>query len=61
MLIHVAFQMRQQPREHGHTVIPSGRIPSPRSRSDGSSMDGIPSAVRPRQTTSLRAEWRGMR
>ena len=61
VLTHVASQMRQRPREYGYTVIPSGRFPSPRSRPDGSSMDGIPTAERPRGTTSLRAKWRGMR
>ena len=61
VLTHVASQMRQRPREQGYTVIPSGRFPLLRSRPDGSSMDGIPAAERPRQTTSSRAEWRGMR
>ena len=60
VLTHVASQMRQRPRKQGYIVIPSGRFPSPRSRPDGSSMDGIPAAERPRRTTSLRAEWRGM-
>ena len=61
MLTHIASQIRQRPREQGYTVIPSGRCPSTRSRPDGSSMDGIPAAERPRWTTSYRAEWRGMR
>ena len=61
MLTHVASQMRQRPRDQGYTAIPSGRFPSPWSRPDGSSMDGIPAAKRPRRTTSFNAEWRGMR
>ena len=61
VLTHVASKMRQRPREKGYIAIPSDRFPSPRSRPDGSSMDGIPAAERPRQTMSLRAEWRGMR
>ena len=61
VLTHVASQMRQRPREKGNIVIPSGRFPSPRSRPDGSSMDGIPDTERPRRTTSLKVEWRGMR
>ena len=61
VLTHIASQMRQRPREKGYTVIPSGRFPSPRSRQDGLSMDGIPASERPRRTTSFRAEWRGMR
>ena len=60
VLTHVGSQMRQRPREHGYTVIPSGHFPSPRSRYDGSSMGGIPAAERPSRTTSFRAERRGM-
>ena len=61
VLTHVASQMRQRTRNQWYTVIPSDRFPSPRLRPDGSSMDGILAAERPRRTTSFRAEWRGMR
>ena len=56
MLTHVASDMRQMPRVHRYTVIPSGCIPSRRSRPEVSSIDGVRFAERLRRTTSLRAE-----
>ena len=61
VLTHVSSHMRQRPREQGYTVISSSSFPSPGSRPDGSSMDGIPTAERPRRTTSIWAELPGMR
>ena len=56
----VASQIVDLPFWKGNTVIPSGRFPSPLSKTTGSSSDGIPAVSRALRTMSLIAVWRGI-
>ena len=60
-LTQVQSQMRHFPLEKGNTVMPSGRLPSPRSRPTGSRTALKPADYKARLMMSLEAECRGKR
>ena len=57
----VQSQMRHFPIEKGNTVMPSGRLPSPRSRPTGSRTALKPADDKARLMMSFKAECRGKR
>ena len=57
----VQFQMRHFSLEKGNTVMPLGRLPSPRSRSTGSRTALRPADDKARLMMSFKAECRGKR
>ena len=57
----VEFQMRHFPLEKGNTFVPSGCLPSPRSRPTGSRTAWKPAYGKARLMMSFKAECRGKR
>ena len=57
----VQFQMRHFPLEKGNTVMPSGRLPSPRSWPTGSRTALKPAGDKARLMMSYKSECRGKR
>ena len=57
----VELQMRHFPLEKGNTVMPSERMPSPRSRPTGSRTALMPADYKARLMMSFKAECRGKR
>ena len=57
----VESQMRLFPLEKGNTVMPSGRLPSPRQRPTGSGTALKPADEKARLMMSFKAECRGKR
>lgn len=59
--VHVASHMSDLPPRKGKMVIPSGRLPSPRSRPTGSRCEGKPAPFKLLLRVSLRAACLGKR